>query len=703
MSSGNVVKPRVLVADDDPSTRMIMKRVLEQDGFRVIEAADGRLALDCFELATPDVALLDVKMPHLDGFSVCAAIRAAETDKTIPICMVTGLDDAESVDRAYEAGATDFISKPIAWPVLGHRLRYLLRAHGALNELRGLVAALPDTVFVLDANGRTLAAHFDDGDGTNGPVKGESENSFDVVVKDADPGCVRGCIRAVLSGSDVQVLEHSPPDSDKHLEIRFVARDEHSVLAIVRDVSERKEAESQIHDLAYYDSLTGLPNRQLFARQLESIIGAADEADGGCAVLFLDLDDFKRINDTLGHAVGDELLKNVASRLEQCVRAVDLVIPELGDGKMAANVARLGGDEFVVILRDVDCEDIAASIAARIIESLAEPQDCGGHQLVVTPSIGIALYPQDGLSSDDLLMNADAAMYMAKLAGRNTFSFFSGSMKVRSLHRLDLENELRNAIAENAFELYYQPKVDLESWTIVGAEALLRWPHPTRGFIPPEDFIPIAEETGLILKLGEWVLQSACRQLAAWKGTALETLRVAVNVSSQQILWRQVVDVLCEMTRDHGVSPHSIELEITESVLMRDTESTIATLTKLKRAGFGISVDDFGTGYSSLSYLKRLPIDTLKIDRSFVRDLHCDRDDAAICAAILAMSARLELGVVAEGVEREEQLEFLRKHGCEQIQGFLFSKPLPAAEFETLFNAHASNPGRRQHASRKAG
>jgi diguanylate cyclase (GGDEF)-like protein len=680
-------RPRVLIADDDPSTRLIMREVLVQAGFEVIEAVDGQEALNCYESEAPDIILLDVEMPYCDGFSVCKTIRAKETSRKTPICIVTGLDDNESIDRAYHIGATDFIIKPITWPVLGHRVRYILRANEALNEIRGLVLALPDTVFILDDQGRTYSLVTEIDVSTPCNIGSMNGMSFEEIIPEEVRRTVRDCVRLALRTGKPQIYEHYLSRGNIHLEIRFVVRDKHSVIAIVRDVTERKQAELRIHDLAFYDRLTGLPNRQLFSKELDAVIESTRVQQRKFAVLFLDLDRFKRINDTLGHSTGDELLKAVAARLQGCLRSVDSVVHANHDGWDNVRLARLGGDEFVIVLRDVGAEDAAASVASRIIESLAEPFNCEGHQFVVTPSIGIAIYPQDGNTNDELLMNADAAMYKAKAAGRNTYRSYSGTMKVRSLHRLELENELRHAIDEQHFQLYYQPKVDLATFSITGAEALLRWRHSDRGWISPADFIPIAEETGLILPLGKWVLEATCRQLGEWQQSRLRRVNVSVNISSRQIHSDNLLAIVKGAIADAEIGPERLDLEITESLLMRDVEATIKTLTILKNFGLGISVDDFGTGYSSLSYLKRFPIDELKIDRSFVQDLHRDADDAAICAAILAMARQLGLRVVAEGVELEEQLDFLRRHNCDEIQGYLFSKPLPAEEFEKLILA----------------
>ncbi|MDH3266957.1 MAG: diguanylate cyclase, partial [Gammaproteobacteria bacterium] len=483
-------QPRVLIADDDPSTRVIMREVLEQAGFHVIEAVDGKEALHCYERSAPDVILLDVGMPYFDGFSVCEKIRNQEKNRKTPICIVTGLDDADSVDRAYHVGATDFIGKPIAWPVLGHRVRYLLRANKALNEIHGLVLALPDTVFILDEQAHTYDRVTEVDTGNSANLGFLSDISFEDIIPDEDLELVRECVNRALVTGEPQIHEHYFARSNVYFETRFVARDRQSVLAIVRDVTERRKADRQIHDLAFYDQLTGLPNRQLFSKELDDVIEATCEQQREFAILFVDLDHFKRINDTLGHSLGDELLKAVAARLQSCLRSEDHVLRAIKAGNVS--LARLGGDEFVIILRDVGSEEAAASVASRIISSLANPFSWEGHQFVVTPSIGVAIYPQHGKTTDELLMNADSAMYKAKTAGRNAYRFYSDTMKVRSLHRLEMEDEIRRAIDNQHFELFYQPIIDIASWTIVGAEALLRWNHAKRGWISPADFIPVA-------------------------------------------------------------------------------------------------------------------------------------------------------------------------------------------------------------------
>ena len=681
--SDSTPKPLVLVGDDDPAHCERVQEVLEQAGFRVLTAPNGNAALELYAQAQPDVVLLDANMPQLDGFEVCEKIRAREAGRETPIFIASALEDSNSVERAYKLGATDFISKPIAWPALPHRIHYVLRVSTSLNDLKGLIRSVPDLIFIVNEDGEVK-------DALSGPDANHTQQirALTTAAQINFYPCenddrARACITRAIETGKPQVYEHYLDGFDVNLETRFIARDNKSVLAIIRDITERKKSEAKIHNLAYYDKLTALPNRQLFDQNLKLAIEKAERDGEKFVVLFIDLDRFKRINDTLGHSIGDELLKSVARRLDDCTRSTDRNFEE-DRNTDDIKLARFGGDEFVMRLHGVESEAVAGSIAERILSVLIPPFSCEGHQFVVTPSIGIAMYPNDGATSDELLMNADSAMYRAKFAGRNNFKFYSETMRTKSLHRLDLENEIRGAIENQQFELYYQPKVDINSWSVVGVEALLRWNHPERGNITPDEFIPVAEETGLIMTIDQWVLREACKQVKAWSTLPSGTLPVAVNISGHHFHGDSLVDDTLGALADAGIDACNLELEITESVLLQNVDSTTVALRKLKETGIRLSVDDFGTGYSSLSYLKRFPIDTLKIDRSFVENLHVEKDDAAICAAILAMSRQLGLKVVAEGVELLEQLEFLKSHGCDQMQGFLYSPAVPAAKFESM-------------------
>ncbi|MBS0396858.1 MAG: bifunctional diguanylate cyclase/phosphodiesterase, partial [Proteobacteria bacterium] len=430
--------------------------------------------------------------------------------------------------------------------------------------------------------------------------------------------------------------------------------------------------------LAYYDVLTKLPNRQLFRRDAALALRELAAAADGAALLYLDLDRFKRINDNLGHAVGDALLRSVAQRLERGIRREDPAAADAaGAARRSTRIARIGGDEFVILLTGLASEAQIVAVAERVQHLLSEPVECAGHRMVVTPSIGIALFPRDGADIDDLLVKADMAMYHAKDLGRNGHAFFEAAMAARSLSRLELETDLRRALEANEFELHYQPKLELTSGAVVGVEALLRWKHPLRGWIPPDTFIPVAEETGLIVALGDWVIREACLQLGAWARQGLGHLTIAVNVSAHQFSRPGFADSVLRTLFSHGVKPGQLQMEITESTLMRNLDDTATSLAKFRAAGIALSVDDFGTGYSSMGYLRQLPLDALKIDRSFVRDLHVKPDDKAICAAIIAMARELRLKVIAEGVENAEQLEMLRSHGCDQAQGYYIFRPQP--------------------------
>ena len=680
-STTNAEKPLVLVAYEAATHRKAIGEVLENFGFRILTAADGKDAVDILTRTRPDAVLLDVNIPGLEWHKVCKSIRTQATGQDIPIILVTERDDHEAVERAYRFGATDTVDKPIALPVLPYRINNALTTARSLSDLTGLIRAIPDLIFIVNEEGEVQ-------DGLSGPdathtlqIKALTTASQIHFYPCENDDTARACIKKALATGKPQVYEHVLDGLDINLETRFVARDKNSVLAIVRDITKRKSDEAKIYNLAYYDELTELPNRELFSQSLERTIKVAERENQRFAVLFVDLDRFKRINDTLGHSVGDRLLKDVANRLAKCVRSTDTVSQLDTVSVSAIRLARLGGDEFVIKLYGIEEEETVAMIASRVIAALTPPFSCAGHQFVVTPSIGISLYPQDGRTSEELLMNADSAMYKAKSVGRNNYKFFSETMRTKSLHRLDLENLIRTAIEEEQFELYFQPKVDAQTFQLVGAEALLRWHHPTRGTIDPDDFIPIAEETGLIVPIGQWVLREACKQVRSWAKSPVGAVPVSVNISSHQFRDRSFVKDVVDAIAGAGINPNFLELEITESVLMQEVDRTLVDLNQLKEAGIMLSIDDFGTGYSSLSYLKRFPIDTIKIDRSFVKDLHLEADDSAICAAILAMGRQLGLTVVAEGVETREQLIFLRRHKCDHVQGFIFSKAITAGEF----------------------
>ncbi|HKB83108.1 MAG TPA: EAL domain-containing protein, partial [Burkholderiales bacterium] len=440
-----------------------------------------------------------------------------------------------------------------------------------------------------------------------------------------------------------------------------------------RDISELKRSEARISYLATRDPLTELPNRLLFNDRLEQGIIAARRKRDKLGVLFLDLDRFKNINDSLGHHIGDLLLKEVAARMASCIRKGD-------------TLSRLGGDEFVVTLEGLAHAEDAAQVAMKIITALRRPLSVGGHTLNTSCSIGISIFPNDAEDSPELMKNADTAMYHAKEQGRNNFQFFSPEMNLRAVERHRLETELRLALEQGQFVLHYQPQADIRDGRLVGMEALIRWQHPQRGLVPPTSFIPVAEESGLIELIGRWALRTACEQIQRWQTTGLPIVKIAVNISARQFNEpKDFADDVTRLLNTVGLDPRYLELEMTESMLLKNVDENIAVLRKLGKLGTSLAVDDFGTGYSSLAYLKQLPIDTLKIDRTFVRDIESDADDAAIIKAIIAMAHSLDLRVTAEGVETKGQLAALRKLRCDHYQGFLLARPIPADEFAQRF------------------
>ncbi|MDO8705056.1 MAG: EAL domain-containing protein [Sulfuricaulis sp.] len=468
-------------------------------------------------------------------------------------------------------------------------------------------------------------------------------------------------------------LDGTPFDAEVSLNA-IELRGERYLQAIVRDITERAQAQERLQYLAHHDSLTGLPNRALFLDRLDHALTRARWTKRPLAVLFLDLDRFKNINDTLGHDIGDSALRVASERLLSCVREGD-------------TVARFGGDEFTVLLEDMANTDDVPAIAQKIIDILSRPFAVGDREFVITASIGISLYPNDGDDSLRLLRNADTAMYRAKDQGRNKHQFYSSEMSAKALEKFTLESSLRHALDRGEFLLYYQPQVNLSTGQVTGVEALLRWQHPELGLILPTQFIPVAEETGLMKAIDEWVLHTACAQAQAWQSAGIPPISMIVNLSGRSFNEARLAEVISRALHQTGLAPEMLELEITESVIMQNSQTTVEMIEALNRKGLRLAIDDFGTGYSSLSYLKRFSIDTLKIDQSFVRDVTTDADDASIVTAIIAMGHSLQLTVIAEGVETSGQLDFLCRHGCDGMQGFLFSRPQPEADITRLLQS----------------
>ncbi len=549
-------KAVILVVDDDPAIRLVIRHAMQQNGYHVIEASNGLEAVQFSIRQIPDLILMDAVMPEMDGFRATEEIRKIEACDDTPILMATSLDDDESIARAFNVGACDYITKPFNWSVLKHRVRRMLQA----------------------AN-----------------------------------------------------------------------------------------AQRRIQHLSYHDALTGLPNRMLFMDRIDQAISRAQREEGQFALLFIDIDHFKVINDSMGHDAGDQLLNLISIRLREVLRKSD-------------TVARLGGDEFTVIIESLQHPDDVIQITKNILSALDLPTEVNGTEVYVGGSIGIAMYPQDGENFGVLLKNADIAMYKAKDLGRNTFQFYASEMSHKAMQRLELENQIRTALKEDQFEVYYQPKVDLQNNKCIGVEALVRWNHPQRGLISPDDFVPLAEEIGLITQLDEWVMKAACLQFMQWKQQGYPLNNLSVNISSRHFKEGNLIEYCTTLLEMTGIAPECLEIELTESALVDNYSNAKYILDKLHTMGLRIALDDFGTGYASMAYLKEFPFDTVKIDRSFIRDIPQDYEDAAIVTAMIQLSQALRLNIVAEGIETDQQRQFLYDNACGYGQGYLWSRPVSAAD-----------------------
>jgi len=719
-------RARILIVDDVNENLHALMNVLRDD-YQISAATNGEKALElALRKPQPDLILLDIKMPGMDGYSVLSALKVDPATAEIPVIFVTALSDTTDEARGLSLGISDYITKPVNPELLKARVhnqlelrRYrknavmfdisahadpsytptLLLVDDMPENLHELLEALKDEYRIKVANSGAKALEIlQNGDPPDLVL-------LDIVMPEMDGYEVCGRIKATPIGNRIPVIFVTVIDETrekvKGLELGaadFITKpfdiDEvrarirtHLELARLRRfledlVAERTAllqlSEEKYRILAHRDPLTGLPNRVLFAELLSHAIVQSEANQMPFALLVLDLDHFKNINESLGHDIGDQVLVEASKRLQ-------LQLPERD------TIARISGDEFNMIIDRSEALPVDL-IAQRMIDTLSQPYQIGDKTLYLGASIGIALYPSDGRDAATLHSCADAAMHRAKAQGRGLLRFFSPEMTTRAKQRLSLEAELRHAIQNQELRLHYQPQLDLKTSEIVGVEALIRWQHPERGIIPPNDFIPLAEESGLVVVLGEWVMREACRQIKTWTEAGFAPPQTAVNVSAVQLSRAQLVELVKDVLSTTGIEPAQLELEITESFVMVDRDQSFTTLTELKRLGVCLSIDDFGTGYSSLAYLQQLEVHKLKIDMSFVHDMMNNSGNAAIVKAIIALGHSLDLEVIAEGVEQQEQADYLRSLECDSIQGYLIGRPMPADEMTRFLADHRAKP-----------
>ena len=691
----------VLVIDDDAIVRLMASEALNDAGYHVVEAPDAESGWQQFIRNGADLVLLDVVMPGMNGFEVCARLRAHADGANVPIIMMTGLDDRKSIASAFDAGATDFLTKPIVWDLLPYRVRYALRASDAFQESlrsRSLLGRSQSLANMGSWEWRRADDSLAWSDEMH-RIHGTPPGPFDMPARAALLAHVHADDHRRVDRALAGVMEQGQP---YHMEFRILRADgtvcrlleqTHverladgtvtAVHGIRRDITEQTEANERIRTLASFDPLTGLANRSLFRNMVQHRLAQGLRSGTQCAVLVVDIDRFKLINETIGSQAGDEVLKAVGRRLRDCLRVTD---PKGSTRETPGEerIARLGGDEFTVLLGEQVDAHQTNLVAERILHALGTPIHVGEHELNVSASIGISMAPDDGSDPDTLLRNASTAMHAAKQDVQHRVRFYNSAMGAAIRHKALVETELRRAIQHNELRVYFQAKVDIRSSQVVGAEALVRWMHPVRGLTTPLEFIPIAEESGLIVPITQWMIEQVCLQLSAWRAEGFKELPVSINLDAASLQSSDLVGWVAVALEANRLPPSAIELEVTETSLMQDLEQANRTLQALRSLGVKLSIDDFGTGYSSLTYLKRFPFDVLKIARSFVKDLPGDPNNAALTSAIIAMGHSLNLSLVAEGVETWEQVDFLVAQRCFIAQGFLFAKPVPAAEFARL-------------------
>ncbi|MGA3299324.1 MAG: EAL domain-containing protein [Candidatus Acidiferrales bacterium] len=687
---------KILLVEDNDDDALLLRSMMGRRGSvaaKLERAKSVREAEEFLARENFDIILLDLGLPDAQGIGALRRVRLAAPH--VALAVLTGLDDESLAQQVLREGAQDHLIKGQLEPRAFFRaLRYTIerkameealfaekeRAQVTLNSIGdavictdnfgnvtylNVVAEKMTGWSLLEAAGRPMPEIF--------KILDSHRNYSDpanLAVELNQKHWPSDCFLIRRDGVEIPIEDCISPIHDREGKAS-------GAVIVFRDVSEVRAMTRQMSHSAQHDFLTGLPNRMLVSDRLRQAIALAHRRSTKLALLFLDLDGFKHINDSLGHLIGDKLLKSIAARLVHCVRASD-------------TVSRQGGDEFVVLLAEVKQSSDVAITAKKILQAVAEPHSIDQHDLHVTTSIGLSVYPDDGLDAETLIKNADTAMYQAKENGRQNYQFFKPAMNVRAVERQSIEESLRRALDRRELTVHYQPKIDLNTGEITGAEALVRWNHPEHGPIPPGKFIPVAEDCGLILPIGNWVLHEACRQVRTWADAGLSLASIAVNISAIEFRHEHFLEGVFTILQDTGLNPRRLELELTETVLMKRAESTESVLKNLRAAGVHLAVDDFGTGYSSLSYLRKFPVDSLKIDQSFIRQITATPDDTAIIAAVIGMGRSLNLRVIAEGVETQAELEFLQAHQCDEAQGYYFSRPLPAQEFARLLRTGLS-------------
>lgn len=685
----------ILVVDDELVGRLYIEKALQSEGYDVITAENGQRAIERVAEQSPDMIVMDVMMPVMDGYTACRAIRENENENKngihVPIVMLTGLDDVESVEKSFDAGATDFVVKPVNLPIFKQRVHYGIATyeaglafHKQQQRLRHAQVIARMGYWDWDIQNNYVYWSDEVYDILSIPTN-EFNNNYEASLARIHPDD-REKVQLALSRSikegEIYSVEHRVLRDDQQLQVvhqhaELVRNDAGRVirmLGIVQDVTEKYLSQREIRYLAYYDSLTDLPNRTLFCDRLKQAIDLAGEL-GEVAILVIDLDRFKNINDSMGHDVGDEFLAAIANDLKELIGT-------------SGQLGKFGGVKFGLFIKGDVSKGAVATIADKLLNTISKSYDIKGNELICTGSIGIINSSPDNCEIELLIRQADRAMSESKKSGGNRFSFYSEKMKSYAHQLLTIERELRKAIKANELVLYYQPKCSVETGRIKGMEALIRWRHPTKGLVPPNDFIFVAEETGLIVPIGKWVLEEACRQTVKWHQQGFNDLVVSVNVSVRQFHHKGFVDEVFAALEDSGIDSRCVDFEITESCTMNSFEKATRLLNSFREKGIRISMDDFGTGFSSLSFLQKLPLDTLKVDRAFIKDIGANGANGELAKLIIAVAKELKLSVVAEGVETEDHLGFLKKCGCDEFQGYLTSPALPAEQFEELLIAN---------------